>query len=82
MLLRRSDWLDRIEGLRGIAVSTHAQSGVSRQKDEVFWDEVVRVVCFAPECFLQRCLVAVLPHRRNREEMLHRGDPGRDDDHR
>lgn len=65
VLLRRSDWLERIEGLRGIAVSTHAQSGVSRQEDGVFWDAVVCVARFAPECFLQRCLVAVLPHRRN-----------------
>lgn len=82
VLLRRSDWLERIEGLRGIAVSTHAQSGVSRQEDGVFGDAVVSVACFVLECFLQRCLVAVLSHRRNRKEMLHRGDPGRDDDHR
>lgn len=63
-------------------LSTHAQPGVSRQEDGGCRDAVVCVARVAPECFVQRCLVAVLPHRRNREEMLHRGDPGRDDDHR
>ncbi len=54
----------------------------SRQEDGVCQDAVVCVVSFTPERFLQRRLLFVLPHRGDREEMFHRGDPGRDDDHR
>lgn len=55
---------------------------LSRQEDGVCQDAVVCVVTFTSQRFLQRRLLFVLSHRRDREEMFHRGDPGRDDDYR
>lgn len=54
----------------------------SRQEDGVCQDAVVCVVGFASERPLQRRVRSLFPHRRDREEMFHRGNPGRDDDHR
>lgn len=55
---------------------------LSRQEDGVCQDAVVCVVGFTSKRFLQRRVLSVLSHRRDREEMFHRGNPGRDDDHR
>lgn len=55
---------------------------LSRQEDGACQDAVVCVVGFTRERLLQRRLLFVLPHRGDREEMFHRGNPGRDDDHR
>lgn len=55
---------------------------LSRQEDGVCQDAVVCVVSFTPERFLQFRVLFVLSHRRDREKMFHRGNPGRDDDYR
>lgn len=89
--MRRADWSESIEGLRGTAEFAQPQLPLcslslslspGRKEDGVCQDAVVFSVAFAPERFLQRRLLVVFSHRRDREEMFHRGDPGRDHDYR
>lgn len=47
----------------------------SRQEDGVRQDAVVCVVGFASERPLQRSVRSLFPHRGDREEMFHRGNP-------
>lgn len=54
----------------------------SRQEDGGSQDAVESVVTFNDQRFLRVRLCVVFPHRGDREEMFHRGNPRRDDDHR
>jgi len=89
LLLRLADWPQWISGFtwhcghRACAVGRSALSLAPRRKEDGgCQDAIVCVVGFTPECLLQRRVLAVFPHRRDGEEVFHRGDPGRDDDHR
>lgn len=55
---------------------------VSRQEDGVRQDEAARAVGVPAPPVRHLRVLPVLPHRGDGEEVFHRGDPGRDDDHR
>lgn len=76
-----SDWSARREAYVALRYLRRLGGASSREEDGVRRDAVV-LLRSAPERPLRRRLLAVLPHRRDREEVLHRGDSRRDDDHR